>query len=83
VHLYPTRLGEIITVATAGPAPDDATLTARAAAIQEKFGFRLRLPELLAQRNDKASTGQTAELLTDDFAPVNLYDTMGDKRKKK
>jgi hypothetical protein len=83
VHLYPTRLGETIVVATSKPAPEEATLATRAAALQEKFGFRFRLPELLTNRNDKAGTSQTGELLTDDFAPVNLYDTIGEQRKKK
>lgn len=83
VHLYPSRLGETITVVTAEPAPDGTTLAARATAMQEKFGFRFRLPELLSYRGETSGTAQTGELLTDDFAPVNLYDTMGDKRKKK
>jgi len=83
VHLYPTRIGETITVATAEPAPDEATLAARATALQEKFGFRFHMPELLATRSEKSGTNQTGELLTDDFAPVNLYDTMGEKRRKK
>jgi len=83
VHLYPTRLGETITVVTAEPAPDDATLAARAAAAQEKFGFRFRMPELLGTRNDTPATAQTGQLLTDDFAPVNLYDAIGEKRRKK
>ncbi len=26
---------------------------------------------------------ETGELLTDDFAPVNLYDTIGERRRKK
>jgi spermidine synthase len=83
VHLYPTRLGETIVVATAEPAPDDATLAARARALQEKFGLRFRLPDLLAARNDTPRTTQTGELITDDFAPVNLYDTIGEQRRKK
>jgi len=83
VHLYPTRLGETIVVATAEPAPDDATLAARAASLQEKLGLRFRLPELLGARNDTPATTQTGELITDDFAPVNLYDTIGEKRRKK
>jgi len=83
VHLYPTRLGETIVVATAEPAPDEATLAARATALQEKLGFRFRLPGLLEMRNDKPATAQTGELITDDFAPVNVYDTIGEKRKKK
>jgi spermidine synthase len=83
VHLYPSGAGEIITVVTAEPAPDDATLASRAASLQEKFGFRFPLPALLARRTDKSGTTQTGELLTDDFAPVNLYDTMGERRQKK
>ena len=47
--------------------------------MQEKFGFRFPLPALLAQRTDKDRHAHTGELLTDDFAPVNLYDTMGDE----
>jgi spermidine synthase len=83
VHLYPTRLGETIVVATGDPAPDEATLSARASAMQAKFGFRFRLPGLLETRNDTPGTTQTGELLTDDFAPVNLYDTIGEQRKKR
>jgi len=83
VHLYPTRLGETIVVATAEPVPDEATLAARAVALQQKFALRFRLPELLAARNDTAATGQAGELITDDFAPVNLYDAIGEKRRKK
>jgi spermidine synthase len=83
VHLYPSGQGETIAVVTAAPAPDDGTLAERAGAMQQKYGFRFALPDLLARRADNASTAQTGELLTDDFAPVNLYDTMGDKRRKK
>ena len=83
LHLYPTRLGETVTVATAEPAPGEATLRGRATALQERFGFRYRLPELLAGRSEKSATAQTGELLTDDFAPVNLYDAIGEQRKKK
>jgi len=83
VHLYPTRLGETIVVATADSAPEEATLTTRATAMQRQFGFRFRLPELLTDRNDKPGTTQTGELLTDDFAPVNLYGAIGEQRRKK
>jgi spermidine synthase len=83
LHLYPSGGGEVITVVTAEAAPDAETLTARAAALQEKFHFRFALPALLARRTEKEGTTQTGELLTDDFAPVNLYDTMGEKKQKK
>jgi spermidine synthase len=83
VHLYPSGQGEMITVVTAEAAPDKTTLAERAKTLQEKFRFRFELPALLARRAEKSGAMQTGELLTDDFAPVNLYDTMGEKRKKK
>jgi predicted membrane-bound spermidine synthase len=83
VHVYPSGAGEAITVVTAEPAPDPATLGDRATALQEKFGFRYTLPSLLARRDDNYNVRQTGELLTDDFAPVSIYDTIGEKRGKK
>jgi len=83
VHLYPSGQGETITVVTAEPAPGDTALARSAAALQEKYRFRFELPTLLTRRTEKSGAMQTGELLTDDFAPVNLYDTMGEKRKKK
>jgi predicted membrane-bound spermidine synthase len=83
VHLYPSGEGEVATVVTAEPAPDATALAARAQSLQDRLGFRFALPTLLARRNDKPNTTQTGELLTDDFAPVNVYDTMGERRKKK
>ncbi|MEA2930827.1 MAG: hypothetical protein QOG38_3255 [Hyphomicrobiales bacterium] len=83
VHLYPTRQGEVIVVVTAEPAPETAALAQRAAALQEKFGFRFSLPKLLEGRTEKSGATQAGELLTDDFAPANMYDTMGERRRKK
>jgi spermidine synthase len=83
VHLYPSGEGETIAVAMGETAPEPATLAAHAAALQEKFRFRFPLPALLARRTDNDSTLQTGELLTDDFAPVNLYDTIGEQRRRK
>ena len=83
VHLYPSREGEVAVVVTAEEAPDAATLAQRAAALQEKFSFRYPLPDLLTRRTEKSGTTQTGELLTDDFAPANQYEAIGDRRKKK
>ena len=83
VHFYPSGEGEMIVVATAEAPPDTAALEARAAALQAQHGFRFPLPALLARRTDKERNAQPGELLTDDFAPVNLYDTIGEKRRKK
>jgi spermidine synthase len=82
LHLYPSGEGEMIAVVTAAPAPDQATLAQRAAALQERYKFRHPLPDLLTRRSDKKPS-QKAELLTDDFAPVNLYGTIGERRGRK
>jgi spermidine synthase len=82
VHLYPSGDGEVIAIATAAPAPDQEVLASRAASLQERYKFRFSLPELLARRSDKKPS-QKGELLTDDFAPVNLYDTIGERRGRK
>ena len=82
VHLYPSGEGETAVVVTAGPAPDDLTLASRAKALQEQHKFRFPLPDLILKRVPHPALAQ-AELLTDDFAPVNLYDTMGRTRQKK
>jgi spermidine synthase len=82
VHVYPSGEGEVAAVVTAAPAPDNDTLARRAAALQERHKFRFALPELLARRTDRRPS-QKGEMLTDDFAPVNLYDTIGERRKKK
>jgi spermidine synthase len=82
VHLYPSGEGETIAIVTAGPPPDAETLASRAASLQERHNFRFPLPQLLARRTDKKPS-QKGELLTDDFAPVNLYDTIGERRGRK
>jgi spermidine synthase len=82
VHLYPSGEGEVIAIATAAPAPSDEVLARRAAALQEQHNFRFSLPQLLARRTDQ-KPAQKGELITDDFAPVNLYDTIGERRGRK
>jgi spermidine synthase len=82
VHLYPSGQGEVITVVSAQPAPDRDALAKRAAALQERYKFRYSLPQLVAQRAAHPSLAE-AELLTDDFAPVNLYDAIGREQRKK
>ncbi|HYZ44495.1 MAG TPA: fused MFS/spermidine synthase [Xanthobacteraceae bacterium] len=84
LDLYPTGRGEVIAVATATPA-DAQTLERRAAALQAQHGFRFSLPEMLRWRMEKPQS-QTAggDVITDDFAPADVYDVMGrDLRRKK
>jgi spermidine synthase len=82
VHHYPSGEDEVIAVATASPAPNDETLTRRAAALQAQYNFRYPLPQLLERRTAIPSLRQ-GELLTDDFAPVNLYDTIGERQRRR
>jgi spermidine synthase len=83
LDLYPTGLGEVIAVATATAAPDKDTLAARAERLQQQYGFRFRLPEMMKRRLDKLPSTAGAELITDDFAPADIYDVMGERSRKK
>jgi spermidine synthase len=81
LDLYPSGQGETIVVVADTPAPDQAALAARAAALQERHGFRFPLPQLVQRRMEKPQAeAEGGVLITDDFAPVNLYDTMGPDR---
>jgi spermidine synthase len=82
VHLYPTGEGEVITIATAQAAPADDVLKSRAEALQQKHGFRYPLPGMMGKRIAQPALDK-ADLLTDDFAPVNLYDQIGREQKKR
>ena len=73
VDLYFTA-GSVLAVAGGEPL-DLETLKQRAAAAQAKTRFRYPMPDLLATRIDWPA-GLKAELLTDDFAPVTLYDVI-------
>jgi predicted membrane-bound spermidine synthase len=84
LDLYPTGVGEVIAVVTANAASDQEALANRAAALQERYNFRFPLPQIVQRRLDKPES-QAADgvLITDDFAPVNLYDTIGKPRPKR
>jgi predicted membrane-bound spermidine synthase len=81
VHLHPTGEGEVIAVGLLQPR-DDADVAKRAAELQEKFKFRYPLPELLKKRQDNVDVAQGV-LLTDDFAPADLYNALRNTRAKK
>ena len=83
LDLYPTGLGEVIAVATASPAPGKEALERRAAALQERHGFRFPLPQILPRRMDKPLAQAGGDLITDDFAPADVYDVMGDRARRK
>jgi spermidine synthase len=79
VDLYPawTRGDETqaIAIATSADAVGADELKRRATALQERYGFRYPLPGLVEKRAGNQNL-KGGELLTDDFSPVNLYETM-------
>ena len=84
LDLYPTGMGEVIAVGAALPL-DMATLERRAATLQERHGFRFPLPPLLQRRMDRPQAqAANGDLITDDFAPADVYDVIGkDPQKRK
>jgi spermidine synthase len=86
VDLYPSGMGEVIATLSADPKFDRGVLATRAAALQERYKFRYPLTEVLKRRiANPEREAKGGSLITDDFAPVNLYDTIDapkPKRKK-
>jgi spermidine synthase len=84
LDLYPTGLGEVIAVTAGSSAPDKQILEQRAAALQERHGFRFPLPQILPRRMDKPlSQAANGDLITDDFAPADIYDVMGERPRRR
>jgi spermidine synthase len=75
VDIYPdwaqSNMAQAIAVAVPGPRPAVETLAQRAHALQKQFHFRYPLPDLVGQR--VADREVKGEVLTDDFAPADLY----------
>ena len=84
LDLYATGVGEVIAVASTSPL-DPQTLERRAAALQQRHGFRFPLPQILQRRMDKPqSQAANGDVITDDFAPADVYDVMGkDPRRRR
>ncbi|MFL6796991.1 MAG: spermidine synthase [Xanthobacteraceae bacterium] len=83
LDLYPSGLGETIMTATASPVPKEV-LMERAAMLQEQHGFRFPLPQILKRRSDsRPSQAAKADLITDDFAPADVYDVMGKEQRRR
>jgi predicted membrane-bound spermidine synthase len=83
LDLYPTGLGETIVVATAAPLGKEA-LERKAADLQERYRFRFPLPQILQRRLDKPpAQAAKADIITDDFAPADVYDVMGKDPKRR
>src|SRR5215813_9412103 len=83
LDLYPSGVGEVIAVAGASPL-DPQTLERRAAALQERHGFRFALPQILQRRLEQPrSQAAKGDVITDDFAPADVYDVIGKNARRK
>jgi hypothetical protein len=69
----------VIAVATVSTLDKDR-LGQQAAALQAQHGFRFPLPQLLQRRMDNPQARAhmaKGDVITDDFAPADVYDVMG------
>jgi spermidine synthase len=84
LDLYPTGIGEVIAIGTLAPLAKEE-LERKASALQDRHGLRFPLPQLLQRRLDKPQAhAANGDLITDDFAPADVYDVIGkDPRKRK
>jgi spermidine synthase len=75
---------EVIAIVSLDRPANDEELKRRAAEIQEKYKFRFDITKLVAERRIPfPASAAKGEVLTDDFAPVNLYDSYGRRYRKK
>jgi spermidine synthase len=76
VDVYPdwadSKFAQAIAVAESSPRPATDSLVQRALALQQEFHFRYSLADVVAKRVTKAPPFG-GDLLTDDFAPADLY----------
>lgn len=73
--------GSVITVVHQGPPLSPAEARIRAAARQRMYKFRYDLSAILSRRT-VFEIDPKARILTDDFAPVNLYDSIRKSNRK-
>jgi spermidine synthase len=64
--------GESILIATSAAKPSAEALIARATALQQQYHFRYPMPDRVGERLADVKTDGAA-VLTDDFAPVDIY----------
>jgi len=82
LDLYPTGIGEVIAVGSA--AALSAEMRERnAAALQARYGFRFQLPQILRRRSDPSASAPGVAIITDDFAPADVYDVLGRQSRRR
>jgi spermidine synthase len=75
--------GSMTVVAPLDAPVEDAALQEKAAATQERYKFRFELPTLAAASRVELPAQLKGDVLTDDFAPVNVYDADGRRYRRK
>ena len=77
LDLYPSGVGEVIATVSPDPNFNRDVLATRAVALQERYKFRFPLADVLKRRmQNPQAQARGGVTITDDFAPVNLYDTI-------
>jgi len=77
LELYHSGDEEVVVVCPLDPVTDAQALTQKALAAQERYKFRFDVSKLAAERRIPMPGELKGVLLTDDFAPVSLYDSQG------
>jgi hypothetical protein len=67
----------VIVIGRRDSSADAETLSQRAAAAQDRYKFRFDVSQLLTARRIEVPKTPKGEVLSDDFAPVDLYDSYG------
>jgi spermidine synthase len=75
--------GSVIAIAPRDPVADAETPLQKAVAAQERYKFRFDVAKLAVEWRIELPKELKGELLTDDFAPVNLYDSYGRRYRRK
>jgi hypothetical protein len=73
----------VIVIAPLGPAADAEALMQKAVVAQERYKFRFDVAKLAREWWIEVPKKLKGELLTDDFAPVNVYDSYGRRYRRK
>jgi spermidine synthase len=73
----------VIVIAPLAPAADAEALMQKAVVAQERYTFRFDVAKLAREWWIELPKKLKGELLTDDFAPVNVYDSYGRRYRRK
>jgi predicted membrane-bound spermidine synthase len=76
LDLYPTGAGEVIAIGSASPLSQEMRELS-AASLQARHGFRFPLPAILQRRIVTPAAPLGGDIITDDFAPADVYDVLG------